>query len=181
MIASEIPNTTFIFFNSPSPILAEKLKHRWEANNLALIHKSIFLDPVPVDKHIRIIELMDFILDPLHFGSGTVFNHAMAVGTPIVTMPQKQMKSRVVAGGYKQMGIQKPPIAKNINDYIDLCKELSSDKALRDTLREELKEMAKIKLFDNNEVLEEWSHFIKAAVESNRNGQLLPPTWNSSN
>lgn len=180
-LAKEIPNINIIFFNTPNRSLAKKIRERWKKKNLHLYlnEKVIYIDTVPFTKFMNYLEMMDFILDPFYFGSGTVFSHAMAVGTPIVTLPQKQMRSRVVAGGYKQMAINKPPIAKSIADYINLCKELADNKLMRNELRVELKLKAGIHLFDNKDTLVEWDSFIKAAIESNKKGELLSSEWNS--
>ena len=77
-------------------------------------------------------------IDPdAYFGSGNTFYEAMAMGSPLVTMPGNHMRSRIVAGGYKQMKLKNPPVASNIQEYIDLTIELAKNAEIRVQLKEE--------------------------------------------
>ena len=120
---------------------------------------------------------LDFILDPLYFGSGTVFMHSMAVGTPIVSMPVVQMRSRITLGGYRMMKLENPPVVECINDYIQLCYELSISASARKKIREQINS-TKHQLFDNTEVLYQWRQFIVDAVKCSERSEKLPLNWN---
>ena len=60
------------------------------------------------DDYLCLLDTVDILLDPIYFGSGNTFYESMAFGTPIVTMPGKFMRGRLVAGGYKQMKVLNP-------------------------------------------------------------------------
>ena len=51
----------------------------------------------------------------------------MVYGTPTVTMPTKFIKSRIVSAAYMQMEIEKPPIVKNKNEYVELAIDIANN------------------------------------------------------
>ena len=95
------------------------------------------------------IKISNVLLDPFHFGSGLSFSESLVVGTPTITMPGKFMRSRVAAGGYKQMKVLNAPIAKNVDEYVKIATELANDTKKNLLLRENLKEGAKLHLFND--------------------------------
>ena len=105
----------------------------------------------------------------------------MAVGTPLVTMPGNYMRGRIVAGGYKQMRLENPPIAADINEYVELTVRLAKDAELRAQIKEEIKTAAQKYLFDDQEAADEFIEFILAATDKKReSGGLLPVDWRPS-
>jgi hypothetical protein len=50
----------------------------------------------------------------------------MFYGTPTITMPMKNLKSRVVFGAYKQMKIENPPVVINIDEYVNKAIEIAN-------------------------------------------------------
>ena len=69
---------------------------------------------------------------------GITFYQSMAFGTPVVTMPSSQMRSRLVYSGYKQMNIHNAPIANNYDEYISFCKKISLDKSYKEHLTKQI-------------------------------------------
>ena len=89
----------------------------------------------------------------------------MIVGTPTVTMPGKFMRSRVVAGCYKQMKIKNPPIAKNIDHYVDIAIDLAKNKKGNNELRKILIQAAKVNLFSDMQAVKEFENFFEKVCE----------------
>ena len=156
--------------------MADQIQTRWMNSTPSLLSHSIFLDKMSLEKFLMLLSTLDFILDPLYFGSGTVFMHSMAVGTPVVSMPTNQMRSRGALGGYKQMKMVNPPIVSCVDDYIQLCYELSISASALRNLREQI-HATKHHLFDDAEVLDQWRQFIVDAVECSDRGVKLPFDW----
>ena len=102
------------------------------------------------------------MLDPFWFGAGNTFHESMLYGTPTVTMPTKYLKSRVVAGAYKQMQIDDAPIFNNIDDYVDKCVELANQDNL--DLKMYYKEQAEKNLFENPNVIDDLEKIFKSIV-----------------
>ena len=65
-------------------------------------------------------------MDTIYFGSGNSFHESMFYGTPTVTLPMKNLKSRIVDGAYKQMKIENPPVVSSIDEYVDKVVEIAN-------------------------------------------------------
>ena len=171
-------NIQFIFFDTHNG-LRQKLEKRWESNNLQIRKISTFLNKVSYRDFINLLNKLDLMLDPLYFGSGTVFYQSISVGLPVVTMSTRYLKGMVATGGYRQMGINNPPIAKNKAEYLDICRKLIRSKDERTKLKDEILLHSEINLFDHEDSLYEYEIFIRDAVKSSRSGKKLSVEWQS--
>jgi predicted O-linked N-acetylglucosamine transferase (SPINDLY family) len=84
----------------------------------------------------------DVSLDPLHFGGGNTTYEALAVGTPVVTLPGPYLRSRISRALYQKMAgndssgggqLEKTPapVAASAEDYVGLAVELAHAGAWR--------------------------------------------------
>lgn len=80
----------------------------------------------------------------------------MLHGTPTVTLPTKNLKSRIVMGAYKQMKIENAQICKDVDEYVSRATEIANFNAnsLSD-LKHYYKHQADRYLFQNEELVEE--------------------------
>jgi len=80
----------------------------------------------------------------------------MLYGTPTVSMPSENLKSRIVLGAYKQMKINDPPIVTCIDDYVQKAVEIANldEKKMLETKRY-YSENAKLFLFENDEAIKD--------------------------
>ena len=91
------------------------------------------------------------------------------------------MRGRIVAGGYKQMQFDSPPIARDIKEYIEITVRLAQNTELRVQMKQNIKTAAQKYLFDDQDASDELIGFIHAAVDENRRtGGLLPLEWKYS-
>ena len=81
---------------------------------------------------------MDLLLDPIYYGSGITFFESVIAGTPVVTLEGDYLRSRVVASGYREMGIYNPPIAMTSLQYIQIVHDLIEDDSKRESLRKQI-------------------------------------------
>ena len=126
---------------------------------------------------VEFISQLKIVLDPYSFGAGTVFYQCMACGVPVITKPTSSLKTRVALGGYRQMRLTKPPIARSKGEYIEICKRLVKSKDAREKLSAEIKEKALSHLFNSDEVLIEYEMMIRDAVKLSRENKKLPKNW----
>ena len=137
----------------------KKLINRLSHNNKYDPTKIIFLDPLYYEDYLLHIGKASVLLDPIYYGAGNSFFESMLFGTPTITLPTDHIKSRLVLGAYKQMEIENPPIAKNIQNYVDLA----VDYANRDDigkLKKIYREAAEKKLFNTKKAGEEFNKIL---------------------
>ena len=126
------------------------------------IDRINFIDRLTPEEFVHYCGRVSVLLDPFWFGAGNSFHESMLYGTPTVTMPTKYLKSRVVAGAYKQMQIDDAPIFNNIDDYVDKCVELANHENL--DLKMHYKEQAEKNLFENPNVIDDLEKIFKSIV-----------------
>jgi predicted O-linked N-acetylglucosamine transferase (SPINDLY family) len=170
-----------VLLEGKKPALVAQLKARWAKSAPLLLERVIFLPAMSLDGFMKMLQHMDVLLDPLHFGSGNTLYEAMVYGIPVVTWPGQFMRGRIVAGAYRQLGITDAPIAQRIEDYAELALALGRDPERRAALRSAMQEAAKRELFDDMQAVREFEKFLSAAVDAAACGEKLPKGWRPEN
>jgi len=160
-IINKDKDSTIIFIETSYKKHKELLIERWSKNYPHINEKVIFVKSMPFEKFLSLLNISDILLDPFYFGAGVSFSESMLVGTPTVTMPGKFMRSRIVMGAYKQMQISNPPIANDIDHYVDIAVNLSKNKKENAKLKESLRQAAEKKLFNDLESVREFENFFE--------------------
>jgi predicted O-linked N-acetylglucosamine transferase (SPINDLY family) len=80
---------------------------------------------MPVEKHLKRIQLADLFLDTFPYNAHTTASDALRVGLPILTLMGESFASRVAASLLNAVGLSKL-ITKNRRDYESLAVELAS-------------------------------------------------------
>ena len=158
----------------------KKIKERWQAKSRKLLERVRVIPKMEYHQFMNFISQLDLVLDPYGFGAGTVFYQCMACGVPVVTKPSHLLKTRIATGGYNQMQLTDPPIAKSNEEYIEIVKKLVKCDVIRKKLSVEIKERASTHLFDHKETLIEYEKFIRDAVKHSRRNEKLPEDWKAS-
>lgn len=97
--------------------------------------------------------MCDVLLDPFPFGGGATTYDAIAVGTPIVTLPGEWMRGRVTAGCWRQIGIDSL-IATDQEAYFRRAIEIAKNPESRQDLTRQILE-SKHQLFEDQSAVEE--------------------------
>jgi protein O-GlcNAc transferase len=169
-IVKKDKNSKIVMIETKHKAYVENLKQRWSKNNPLLNRNVRFVKSMNFEKFLSLIDVSDVLLDPLYFGSGLSFLDSMLVGTPTVTMPNAFMRSNVVSGAYKQMKITNPPIAKSVDQYVNLSFDLANNKKTSFELKKNLRNAAKKYLFND---LNSVKKFEKLLIEINKKNSLL--------
>ena len=150
------------FIKDRKEILSKMFFKRLKKIILENIDRINFIDRLTPEEFIHYCGRVSVLLDPFWFGAGNSFHESMLYGTPTVTMPNKYLKSRVVAGAYKQMQIDDAPILSNIDDYVDKCIELANQENIE--LKMYYKEQAEKNLFENPNVIDDLEKIFRSIV-----------------
>ena len=130
----------------------KKLLERFKKNKYLDLDRIKFIDGLSWEGYINHCGKASVLLDPFYFGSGNSFHESMYYGTPTITKPTNYMKSRLVLGAYKQMGLENPPVVNTLEDYADTAVDLANDNKLLD-IKKYYSEKAKEKLYENKSVI----------------------------
>ncbi len=100
--------------------------------------RVIFLEWQPLERFFSILKAADAILDSIYFGLGTTAQFAFGLGFPIVTMPGRYARGRVVHGYYRTMGIEEAPEADSPAAYVASALRVANDDTYRAKLEEQI-------------------------------------------
>ena len=125
-ILDEDKKAKILFIKDKNEILSKKLFERLKRIIPFKTDQITFLEQLSLENYINKCGTSSVLLDPLYFGSGNSFHESMFYGTPTVTLPTENLKSRIVLGAYKQMQISEPPIVKNIDEYVDKAVKIAN-------------------------------------------------------
>jgi predicted O-linked N-acetylglucosamine transferase (SPINDLY family) len=156
------PRGKLVLIDGQARAWGEIVKARLSALMPDVDDRVLFLPRMSGDRFFDLVRASDVLLDPFHFGSGNTMYEAFAVGKPIVTMPGAFMRSRVVQGAYRQMGIA-GPIAASRDEYVRLAVELANDRGARDRLGDQI-HAASGELFEDDRTVAEYEAYFERAV-----------------
>lgn len=134
-IAQANPEIGFVFVEDSIPSRTRLFLDRLSRTAPSVRERCIPLAFMGRAEYHALCNCLDLLLDPIYYGSGITFFEACFVGTPIVTLEGSNLRSRVVASGYREMGIDDPPIAVSEEGYVRLVSELCINSERRKNLK----------------------------------------------
>lgn len=156
----------------------DMLKRRWATTYPQLNARSVILDYLSQEDFGALIREVDVLLDPIHFGSGLTMYDGLLEGLPIVTQPGAHARSRIVAGAYRQAGLEDAaPIAGSRTEYVDLAVSFATDSAKNRAWRKQTSQSARKHIFDDHAAVREFETFTWEALEAATHGKRLASGW----
>jgi predicted O-linked N-acetylglucosamine transferase (SPINDLY family) len=178
------PQTLFKFHPEFDPILAEILRND-PAGELVLIEGRIptwtkllrerfarsmpdvadritWLRPLPRAAFLRLLSTADVALDPIAFGGGNTSYEALAMGTPVVTLPGPLLRSRITQALYAKAGYREL-VVKSPTDYARLAVRLGTDPDERRRVSERISASCDV-LYEDDAEVRDLEAFLSAAT-----------------
>ncbi len=150
-ILEQDPNGTLVVIEGRVSEWTARLKSRWQVNLGSVMDRIAFLQALSNEDYLRLLQECHVMLDPLHFGGGNSSYEALAMGTPIVTLPSRFLRGRITAGLYHKMQMR-DCIVQSIEDYVALAVKLGTDRDFRQRMHDAINSHSGILFEDENEV-----------------------------
>ncbi|MBS0263358.1 MAG: glycosyltransferase family protein [Planctomycetes bacterium] len=115
----------------------EKLSVRLREHLGPLADRVIFTPPVDRDQLLRLMRVVDVMLDPPHFGGGLTSFQALGQGLPIVTLPAPLPYDQVTAGCYRKMRLE-VCVVRTLQEYVDVAVRLGTEPGFNASMRTEI-------------------------------------------
>ena len=115
------------------------------------------------DDFLSLLRCADVILDPPVFGGGNSTLEALAMGTPVVTLPGDFLRARISTAWYRKMDLM-DCVAKDGEDYVRIALEMGRDPVRRAEVAGRISERADI-LFDDTGAVRGLEEFLIEAVK----------------
>lgn len=131
------PAGEIVFVINHQRELWERLQARFARTLPDVAARLRYLPHQTMPEFVALLRLADVLLDTPAFNGGTTSFEALAVGTPIVTLPGEFFRQRVTYGMYKWMGMF-DCVAQDADDYVRLALEIAQQPARRAALKEKI-------------------------------------------
>jgi predicted O-linked N-acetylglucosamine transferase (SPINDLY family) len=139
------------------------LKQRFHHTLPAAINQRVgFVPRQSLADYFNLIAIADVMLDPLHFGGGITTLDALAIGTPIVTLPSRFLRGRVAYYCYQKMGMM-DCVANSSQEYINIALRLGTDSSYRDTIKAQILTTNQV-LYENREAVQELEQWLQKLI-----------------
>lgn len=159
------PQSDLVVLEGRVPNWTARLQRRWARTLPDTDRRVRFLPPQPNADYLKLLACADAMLDPFPFGGGNTTYEALAVGTPVVTLPGRFLRGRISHGLYQRMGMSST-VAASSDEYVELAVRLATDDEFSRTLRQEIAETCDV-LFDNDEDVTVWEDILREVIEEN--------------
>ena len=123
-----------------------------------------FMNHLPHDDLMRLLELVDVVLDPFPWGGGITSFEALSACTPIVVLPREQTIMKHTLGFMRVLGINET-LAHSVEHYADIAFRLANDHTFGTMIRGRICHH-KARLFRAMDVVREWEMFLGRAVRA---------------
>jgi protein O-GlcNAc transferase len=136
-----------VLFEGQVPTWKALLLERLRRSIPDAVDRIVFLPRLPRAEYLRLLTQADVVLDTIHYGAGTTAMHALALGSPLVTLPGEFNRGRVAQALLGKLGISET-VATSPADYVERAVRIAQDASLRDSLRAKILERCGV-LFSN--------------------------------
>lgn len=163
-ILREDPHGRLVLVNANYPEWGDMLLARFQRSMSDVAHRVKLFQRLGRREFFSLLMLADVVLDTLHFGGGNTTYETLAFGTPIVTMPQTLMRSRVTYGCYQKMGITEM-VAGSAGEYVDKAVRLGGEQDYAQAMRRQILARNHL-LYEDMDAVRQLEDFFLAALAS---------------
>jgi predicted O-linked N-acetylglucosamine transferase (SPINDLY family) len=142
----------------------QRLKQRFAQTIPTAQERIYFLPRMTLLDYFNLIALAEVLLDTFPFGGGGTSYEALAIGTPIVTLPTDFMRGRATYACYQQMGVTEC-IAQSPAQYVEIALRLGTETAYRAEIKAKLL-ANNAALYADGNIVRELEHFFAKTLSA---------------
>jgi uncharacterized protein (TIGR03032 family) len=164
------PDGRLILVEARTPNWTRQLRERFERVMPDVTDRIVWMPMMPNSDFLHLLAACDVSLDPLHFGGGNTSYEALAMGTPVVTLPSDYLRGRITQAQYRKMAGGTPladtpaPVASSAADYAELAVTIAKPGGARDRVRKWIADTADV-LFEDPAEVEHLADFLQAVAK----------------
>jgi predicted O-linked N-acetylglucosamine transferase (SPINDLY family) len=158
------PMAKIVLLEGKFPYWKEIVLNRLKRKSPEVLSRIHWLPALSRSEYIEMLACMDVLLDPFPFGGGNTTLEALAVGTPVVTLPPLFARGRLAHAFYVQMGYT-DLITSDPEDYIRTALRLGTDPIARAKASNKIEESRGV-LYENMDAVREFEALLEDAHRS---------------
>jgi protein O-GlcNAc transferase len=156
------PGGDLVVLQGRVPNWTARLTARWAKRLPDADRRVHWLPAQPRPDFLRLLASADVVLDPFPFGGGHTSYEALAVGTPVVTLPGRFLRGRITAALFERIGL-KMGLVGSVDEYVRTAVDLARVPELGQRARLEIR-ACQGELFDNPADSRTFSDMIEMAA-----------------
>lgn len=129
----------------------ELLRQRFARTMPDVTDRIRWLPALPREAFLALLAASDVVLDPIAFGGGNTSYEALAMGTPVVTLPGELLRTRITQALYAKAGYGEL-VVESEQGYVEQAIRLATDPAHRAAAAEAIEERCAVLYGDEAEV-----------------------------
>ncbi len=141
------PEGDVLIIQSRNASWNESLLARWRRILPDADRRFRFIPAQPREEFLRLLRIADVMLDPFPFCGGNTTYEALAMETPVVTLPDRFLRGRLTAAMYRRMNIEMM-VVSSPQQYIDLSVRIATDPSTGQEARRAIRETNSV-LYEN--------------------------------
>lgn len=157
-ISREMPAAIFAFMASHDERLDQEFLDRIRKRAPSAFNRTMLLNRCASSDFLGACNCFDILLDTPYYGGGITAYIAAYVGTPTVCFKGSRLRDSTQSLIYKHLGIDNPPVAESIPEYIDIAVGLGLDAQKRFELKRQIIESAHL-LYDDQTFIRSFEEF----------------------
>ena len=142
---------------------ARKLHNRLRVALPHVIERIRFVPYQALDGYLRLIQMADVLLDPIHYGGGLTSLDALSLNKPIVTLPGQFVRGRYTFGFYRTMGVS-DCVAATAEEYVERAVRLGIDRDWRSHVEDRIRATSDV-LFESADSIAEYDRIFRQLVD----------------
>jgi predicted O-linked N-acetylglucosamine transferase (SPINDLY family) len=91
-----------------------------------VVDRIKWLPALPREAFLQLLAAADVVLDPIAFGGGNTSYEALAMGTPVVTLPGELLRTRITQALYAKAGYGEL-VTSSADEYVTKAVRLATD------------------------------------------------------
>lgn len=156
------PAGRLVLLEGHYPEWGQRLRARFARSLDGVADRVVFLPRQDHEDYMRLLALADVCLDSFPFGGGNTTYQALAMGTPVVTLPGDFLRGRLSLAIYCHLRVLECAAA-TADGYADVAVRLGTDPAWRDRVAKQI-DTNLHRIFDDPDFLEEAERFLMSVV-----------------
>ena len=145
------PDGVLVLIEGRARVWADLLRERMARTMPDLVARIRWLEPLPRERFLRLLASADVVLDPTRFGGGNTTYEALAMGTPVVSLPGELLRNRITLGLCEKVGLH-DLIVDSPERYVELALALGTNSDRRHSIESQIAERAPVLFEDEREV-----------------------------
>jgi protein O-GlcNAc transferase len=139
-----------------------RLQQRFTRNMGELARRISFINRMDSSQYLALLGMADVALDTIHFNGMNSSLEALAMGTPVVTLPKHLQRGRHTQAMYRQMEIG-DCVARDSQHYIDIAVRIGTEPDYRQSLQRKILQRNAV-LYENRRVVTEFERFFTTVL-----------------